>query len=401
MRNPISATRREVISASLGIAAVLPADAENANSHRPVLTPADKFVDVSRGAPIPHSLRGEKQADAGLTPQTWQLEILGEGTTKVAIPLTRASGNALDYRALLALGDAGHVTFIKAMQCLNIEEPLGQGLWEGVPLRTVLGLVGQCSNVRRVYYSGFHNNEASQLFQSSLSLTDALESPPGCPPACLVYRLNGQPLPPERGGPVRMVIPWAHGFKSIKWLNKITLTNEFRANDTYADANNDPESHLKTAAYLNDIPEKVTVGSELTLRGVVVCGLSGLARVECWLRPSTTRQAPVTPQSSEWQHANWRTATIQPAPTHWNSELPPGTDVSAVYGFRKSKRSPTIWPMPYTMASWSFHIGKIPPGTYEIRARAVDLNGFAQPEPRPDRQTGLNPVQVARFVVVT
>ena len=400
MRNALSATRRELLTASLGIAAGLPASGESAADPRKVLTAADKFVDVSRGTPIPHSLRGAQQEAAGLMPDSWQLEIVGEGATKLANPLTRDAGNALDYRALNALGKAERVTFIKAMQCLNIEEPLGQGLWEGVPLRRVLQLCGSFSNVRRVYYSGFHNNQPAQLFQSSLSLTDALETPPGCPPACLVYRLNGQPLPPERGGPVRMVIPWAHGFKSIKWLNRITLTNEFRSNDTYADANNDPESHLKTAAYLDEVPEKVTVGSGITFRGVVICGLSGLARVECWLRPVSATSSPVTPHSAEWQQASWRLALIQPAPAHWQSELPHGTELSGIYGFRKGKGSPISWPLPYTMTGWSFHIGKMPPGMYELRARAVDLNGFAQPEPRPDRQTGLNPVQVARFMAV-
>ncbi len=42
-------------------------------------------------------------------------------------------------------------------------------------------------------------------------------------PAFIAYRLNGAPIPLERGGPVRMVIPWAHGFKSIKSIVKIEL----------------------------------------------------------------------------------------------------------------------------------------------------------------------------------
>jgi hypothetical protein len=39
------------------------------------------------------------------------------------------------------------------------------------------------------------------------------------------------------------------------------------------------------------------------------------------------------------------------------------------------------------------------PGTYELRARAVDLNDFAQPEPRPYQKSGRNEVQVRRIVV--
>ena len=122
------------------------------------------------------------------------------------------------------------------MQCNNIPSPLGQGLWEGVPLREVIARVGKIRNVRRVYYWGFHNNDPAQMFQSSLGLNRVLETPPWEPPPLLAYRLNGKEIPLERGGPVRMVVPWAHGFKSIKWLQHIVLTNDYKANDTYAPA---------------------------------------------------------------------------------------------------------------------------------------------------------------------
>ncbi len=149
----------------------------------------------------------------------------------------------MNLASLLNLGRTVGVRFLKAMQCLNIPQPLGQGLWEGVPLRDVLRLCGPMRNVRRVFYSGFHNNDPAQLFQSSLSYTQAMETPPGGLPAFLAYRLNGEPIPLIRGGPVRMVIPWAHGFKSIKWLQRIVLTNDYKINDTYAEQNNDPDSH--------------------------------------------------------------------------------------------------------------------------------------------------------------
>jgi DMSO/TMAO reductase YedYZ molybdopterin-dependent catalytic subunit len=51
-----------------------------------------------------------------------------------------------------------------------------------------------------------------------------METPPGELPAFLAYRLNGEPISPERGGPVRLVVPWSHGYKSIKWLQHIFVT---------------------------------------------------------------------------------------------------------------------------------------------------------------------------------
>ena len=247
------------------------------SSKHPLLTPAHQFEDVSRGKPIPHTLKGEALTQAKLTPDTWRLEITADATVhegislapQVGKELTLANGTALDYQALLDLGKKHRVMFLKAMQCLNIATPLGQGLWEGVPLRDVLRLCGKLVNVRRIYFWGYHNNDPAQLFQSSLSYSEVMETPPGELPVFLAYRLNGEPLSLQRGGPVRMVVPWAHGFKSIKWLQHIALTNDYRANDTYAEKNNDPESHLKTAAYMDDVAPKTPSGQPVSVSGLV------------------------------------------------------------------------------------------------------------------------------------
>jgi len=186
----------------------------------------------------------------------------------------------LDLTVLHELGKKHGIKFLKAMQCLNIAAPLGQGLWEGVPLREVLKLVGKVKNVRRVYWWGFHNNDSDQLFRSSLGYNQVLETPPWDLPVFLAYRLNGQPISLLRGGPVRLIVPWAHGFKSIKWLQRIVLTNDYKANDTYAEQNNDPDSYLKTAAYLDEGPETFQAGKPVLLRGTAMVGWSGLKRVE-------------------------------------------------------------------------------------------------------------------------
>jgi hypothetical protein len=39
------------------------------------------------------------------------------------------------------------------------------------------------------------------------------------------------------------------------------------------------------------------------------------------------------------------------------------------------------------------------PGKYEVRARTVDLNGFAQPEPRDIQKSGKNGIQVRTFEI--
>ena len=144
---------------------------------RTYLTNPPGFVDVSRGNPRPHTLKGDALVAARLTPETWRLEIVSDGTTEIATPLTIDKGNAIDLATLEKLGQQHGRKFLKAMQCLNIAQPLGQGLWEGVPLREVLKLVGRINNIRRIYYWGFHNNDPKQIFQSSLSYTQAMDRP--------------------------------------------------------------------------------------------------------------------------------------------------------------------------------------------------------------------------------
>jgi DMSO/TMAO reductase YedYZ molybdopterin-dependent catalytic subunit len=373
----------------------------------PLLTPAGEFYDVSRGDPRPHSLTGDALVQARLTPETWRLEIVADPLVNELVKepaslgqaRTMEGGNALDLPALLELGKKHEVRFLKAMQCLNIATPLGQGLWEGVPLREVLRLCGPLRNVRRIYYSGFHNNDPKQLFQSSLSYTQAMETPPGELPAFLAYRLNGEPIPLKRGGPVRLVVPWAHGFKSIKWLQHLAVTNDFKANDTYANQNNDPESHLKTAAYLDGLPGKYPVGSPVFVTGLVLSGLSGLRRVEYWLHRMEPDAPPVDEDDATWRAARWIECELEAPPGDWSQVLPAGVSAKDVLGFNPQTAQPATWPLRYSMISWSVTLRNLTPGQYEIRARAVDLNGFAQPEPRPVPKTGRNAVEVHRFEV--
>lgn len=377
------------------------------SAQRPLLTPAEEFYTVARGNPKPHTLTGEAQAKARLTPETWKLEITADPFTdppgiklpaELENPLTLAEGTALDLPALETMGETVGVKYLKAMQCLNIAEPLGQGLWEGVPLSQVLRLSGKMVNVRRIYYRGFHNHDPEQIFQSSVSYTQAMETPPGDLPVFLAYRLNGEPIPPVRGGPVRMIVPWAHGFKSIKWLQQIFLTNDYRTNDTYALRNNDPESYLKTSAYVDGGPETVAPEKPATIFGRVISGRSGLDRVEYWLRPIVEDERPLREGAPDWEQAEWRNCDLLPPPD-WSEVLPSGTSTRDLLGFDRVTGQPLSWPTRYGMANWSVTLKGLAPGFYELYARSVDRNGFAQPEPRPIQKSGKNAIQRHRFQV--
>jgi DMSO/TMAO reductase YedYZ molybdopterin-dependent catalytic subunit len=372
---------------------------EPTSGDKKFLTNPDAFVDVSRGNPKPFKLQGDDLVAARLTPESWRLEIVSDGSTQIPKPRKLEDGTAIDLATLQDLGKGHGIKFLKAMQCLNIAQPLGQGLWEGVPLREVLKLVGKVSDIRRVYYWGFHNNDPKQLFQSSLGYNQVMETPPWDLPPFVAYRLNGQPLSLLRGGPVRLIVPWAHGFKSIKWLQRIVLTNDYKANDTYAEANNDPDSYLKTAAYFEEGSEAFPAEKPIVFGGTAVVGWSGLKRVEYWLRPDTGTHGKLADDDPAWQAAVWKPCTLAPAPRDWGGSLPDDVMPKDVWGFDPEKGQPKEWPMRFSVAHWTVTLKDLEPGAYEFRVRTVDLNDFAQPEPRPYPKSGRNEIQYRPILV--
>ena len=138
---------------------------------------------VTRGDPPGHLVPESELSTAGLTPETWFCDISADTRVDpphVRVPCTIATPLRLDYATLRALGEKhGTVKVMKAMQCLNVDSPLGQGVWEGVPLSTVLRQVGAIESCRRIFYWGWHNDDPRQVFRSSVSYTEAFEPVPG------------------------------------------------------------------------------------------------------------------------------------------------------------------------------------------------------------------------------
>ena len=44
--------------------------------------------------------------------------------------------------------------------------------------------------------------------------------------ALLAYEMNGAPLPPQHGFPLRLVVPGWYGMQNVKWLSRITVLEE-------------------------------------------------------------------------------------------------------------------------------------------------------------------------------
>jgi len=404
-------TRRYFLQLSAAGAAALSAckllAAEQAGQTHPLLAEAiskleyltrdENFKNYGRGKPKPHTLPPEKLREVGLARDTWWLEVLPdpESNSEVESPLSREAGTALDFDGLMKLAEKHAVRFMSVMTCTNGRAPCGMGLWEGVPMREVVWLARPKRNVRRVFFYGFHNNDPAQRFQSSLPIGRVLEDPPGEHPVVLCYKLNNEWLTPVRGGPVRVIVPEEYGNRSVKWLQRIMLTNSFKANDTYAEWNNDTVSHLKTCARFIHTPDKIKAGEPAAITGVAQVGMSGLSRVQYWLCPRGKSLPKDDPYFSKGQ---WEDAEILPPPEHWGGGLPDGKLPPVPRQIDTTTGKPHEWPIRNTIVHWATLINAPSPGKYDLRCRTIDANGVAQPMPRPFPKSGHTVIQKVQIV---
>jgi DMSO/TMAO reductase YedYZ molybdopterin-dependent catalytic subunit len=100
---------------------------------------------------------------------------------------------------------------------------VGHAEWTGVPLRHVLEKAGIRSEARELLFEGQDcGTEADHPhpmhFARSLPLAKALHLD-----TLLATRMNGEPLEPSHGFPLRLFVPGWYGVASVKWLRRITV----------------------------------------------------------------------------------------------------------------------------------------------------------------------------------
>ncbi len=101
--------------------------------------------------------------------------------------------------------------------------------WLGFPLKSLLDAVQPLGNAKFVAFNTLFDpyrmpNQRGDVlpwpYVEGLRLDEALH-----PLTILATGLYGKPLLPQNGAPLRLVVPWKYGFKSIKSIVKITLTD--------------------------------------------------------------------------------------------------------------------------------------------------------------------------------
>ena len=90
--------------------------------------------------------------------------------------------------------------------------------WTGVPLSYILDRVRALPQVRYVVYRSIQPD-----WWESIDMADALH-----PQTLLAHRMNGNELAVPFGGPLRLRVPRQLGYKSVKYINRLTLTDNLK-----------------------------------------------------------------------------------------------------------------------------------------------------------------------------
>jgi hypothetical protein len=90
--------------------------------------------------------------------------------------------------------------------------------WVGVRLTDLAKHAGASPNASAFWFTSFDG-----VYTESLTMEQAEQSG-----AIVAYSMLGGPVARDHGGPVRLYVPGMFGYKSIKWLSRITLTNQLQ-----------------------------------------------------------------------------------------------------------------------------------------------------------------------------
>lgn len=245
-------------------------------------------------------------------------------------------------------------------------EAIGTAEWTGAPLKGLLEEAGVSERGVEVLFTGLDRGvqgDEVQYYQRSLTIEDATRDE-----VLLAYAMNGEPLQPQHGYPLRLIVPGWYGMTSVKWLDNIQVIEEpFQGYQMtsyrYAQAADDPGLRvdlIRVRALMlpPGIPDFMT-RTRLVEAGTV--NLTGRA----WAGRLSVSQVEV----SEDGGATWGAAQMEE----------PVSD--------------------YAWRGWSYE-WKARPGRYTPCVRATDSQGNTQPVDQPWNIQGMGNNMVHRVEVI-
>jgi DMSO/TMAO reductase YedYZ molybdopterin-dependent catalytic subunit len=164
--------------------------------------------------------------DIPLVGDEWTLTVDGNVGTPLALALDEL--RALPVHEVVATMECagnGRAKFTpRPLSQPWLEEAIGTGRWRGARLREVLERAVPGDRAVEAVFTGLDRGVEGgeeQEFQRSLPLALARDED-----VLLAYDLNGAPLPPQHGSPLRLLVPGWYGMTNVKWLTRITLVDE-------------------------------------------------------------------------------------------------------------------------------------------------------------------------------
>ena len=246
-------------------------------------------------------------------------------------------------------------------------EAIGTAEWTGVRLRDILEEAGLREDGIEIVFSGLDRGIQSGIehdYERSLNLADALRDE-----VILAYAMNGIPLPPQHGFPLRLIVPGWYGMAHVKWLSRISVVDEpfqgpqqrfYRYRRSHEDEG-EPIQRMRVRAMMvpPGIPEFLTRTRHLTSGRHALTG-------KAWSGNGVIRSVEISTDAG----ASWSPAEL-------------ASDAS-----------------PFSWSSWRFEWNAVP-GSYDLLCRATDAAENVQPlEPEWNlRGVANNAVQRIRVVV--
>ncbi len=228
-----------------------------------------------------------------------------------------------------------------------VVEAVGTAEWTGTPLAAILEEAGVRDGALDVVFTGRDRGVqggVDQYYERSLSLADASRDG-----VVLAYAINGVPLPPQHGFPLRLIVPGWYGMTQVKWLRSITVLGGAFAGYQQATA-----YHFRT-----------------------VDGESGDAVTR--MLPRALMVPPGVPDFMS------RVRFVEPSVQvvegrAWSGQAPiVSVDFSADGGATWSAAELDEPVSPHAWRGWSVRWDATHPGEYELCARASDAAGNVQP----------------------
>ena len=245
-------------------------------------------------------------------------------------------------------------------------EAVGTARWTGTPLAALLREAGLRGGAVEVVFTGAdHGIErgVEQDYQRSLPVAECLRDD-----VLLAYEMNDQPLPPQHGYPLRLVVPGWYGMAHVKWLTGISVVaSRF-------------DGFQMRAYRMRQQPDEEGIPlTRIEPRALLVPpGFPDFMSRRRVLRPGRTviegrawsGWAPVTAVEVSVDGGSWAPADLEPAPDQW---------------------SWVRWTWPWQATA----------GPHRLTARAHDASGRTQPVEQPWNRGGFanNLVQQVTVVV--